>query len=110
MTTRPGSMPVEYRGDAIEAALALSRIPLFAGLAPETLLPLAHVVERRTLAAGEVLCNEGDFGDGLYVVISGALDVVLGDLGHAKKADVQKAMAGHVIGQGQLVGTYAKGG
>jgi Raf kinase inhibitor-like YbhB/YbcL family protein len=38
-----------------------------------------------------------------------ALDTVLADLGKAKKADVEKAMRGHVIGEAQLVGTYEKG-
>ena len=37
-----------------------------------------------------------------------ALDTTLGDLGRATKADVEKAMAGHVVAQGQLVGTYEK--
>ena len=37
-----------------------------------------------------------------------ALDVVLPDLGNAKKADLEEAMRGHVIGEAQLVGTYEK--
>ena len=37
-----------------------------------------------------------------------ALDAVLPDLGKAKKADLEKAMRAHVIGEAQLVGTYEK--
>ena len=37
-----------------------------------------------------------------------ALDAVLPDLGKAKKADLEAAMRGHVIGEAQLVGTYEK--
>lgn len=37
-----------------------------------------------------------------------ALDTVLGDLGAATKADVEKAMAGHVVAKGEIVGTYEK--
>lgn len=37
-----------------------------------------------------------------------ALDVVLPDLGRPTKAGVEKAMAGHVLGQAELVGTYEK--
>lgn len=37
-----------------------------------------------------------------------ALDVVLGDLGAATKADVEKAMQGHVLAHAELVGTYEK--
>jgi Raf kinase inhibitor-like YbhB/YbcL family protein len=38
-----------------------------------------------------------------------ALDTVLADLRKPKKAELEKAMKGHVIGEAQLVGTYAKG-
>ena len=37
-----------------------------------------------------------------------ALDRVLPDLGRATKADVEKAMAGHVLAQATLVGTYQR--
>ena len=35
-----------------------------------------------------------------------ALDAELGDLGEATKADVEKAMRGHVLEQAELIGTY----
>lgn len=38
-----------------------------------------------------------------------ALDVELPDLGRATKADVEKAMHGHILAHAELVGTYAKG-
>ena len=38
-----------------------------------------------------------------------ALDAVLADLHKPKKADLEKAMKGHVLAEAQLVGTYAKG-
>ena len=37
-----------------------------------------------------------------------ALDVVLGDLGSPTKAEVEKAMKGHVLAQAELMGTYQK--
>ncbi|MBI4705076.1 MAG: YbhB/YbcL family Raf kinase inhibitor-like protein [Deltaproteobacteria bacterium] len=39
-----------------------------------------------------------------------ALDVVLADLNQPTKADLEKAMSGHVIGKAELVGTYQKQG
>jgi Raf kinase inhibitor-like YbhB/YbcL family protein len=39
-----------------------------------------------------------------------ALDSELGDLGAPAKADLEKAMKGHVIGSAQIVGTYQKRG
>jgi Raf kinase inhibitor-like YbhB/YbcL family protein len=38
-----------------------------------------------------------------------ALDSELGDLGPATKADVERAMKGHVIAESVLMGTYQKG-
>jgi Raf kinase inhibitor-like YbhB/YbcL family protein len=38
-----------------------------------------------------------------------ALDTVLGDLGEPTKAQVEKAMEGHVLAEGRLMGTYEKG-
>jgi Raf kinase inhibitor-like YbhB/YbcL family protein len=45
-----------------------------------------------------------------YVFKLYALDTVLPDLGQATKARLEKALAGHVLAQAELVGTYEKGG
>ena len=38
-----------------------------------------------------------------------ALDIVIPDLGpDARKPDLERAMAGHVLAQGELIGTYAR--
>jgi Raf kinase inhibitor-like YbhB/YbcL family protein len=37
-----------------------------------------------------------------------ALDIALPDLGRPSKADLMKAMEGHVVGSAELVGTYEK--
>jgi Raf kinase inhibitor-like YbhB/YbcL family protein len=37
-----------------------------------------------------------------------ALDVVLPDLGHPTKPQLEKAMQDHVLAQGELVGTYQR--
>jgi Raf kinase inhibitor-like YbhB/YbcL family protein len=39
-----------------------------------------------------------------------ALDTTLGDLGRPTKADLEKAMRGHVLAQAELVGTYRRPG
>jgi Raf kinase inhibitor-like YbhB/YbcL family protein len=38
-----------------------------------------------------------------------ALDTLLGDLGEPAKADLEKAMKGHVLAEARIVGTYEKG-
>lgn len=37
-----------------------------------------------------------------------ALDSVLPDLGQATKADLERAMQGHIVGQAELIGTYQR--
>jgi phosphatidylethanolamine-binding protein (PEBP) family uncharacterized protein len=37
-----------------------------------------------------------------------ALDIVLPDLGEPDKADLEKAMAGHVLAYRELIGTYRR--
>ena len=37
-----------------------------------------------------------------------ALDVSLGDLGAPTRAELERAMAGHVLARAELIGTYAK--
>ena len=37
-----------------------------------------------------------------------ALDVVLPDLGTPTKTELEKAMKGHILGQGELIGTYQR--
>ena len=39
-----------------------------------------------------------------------ALDVKLPDLGEPTKAELERAMKGHVIARAQLIGTYSRGG
>jgi Raf kinase inhibitor-like YbhB/YbcL family protein len=39
-----------------------------------------------------------------------ALDTMLGDLGAATKAELEAAMRGHILDQGELIGTYARSG
>jgi CRP/FNR family cyclic AMP-dependent transcriptional regulator len=73
------SLAYEYHGAVIETALAMTQVPLFAGMTAEALLPLASVVQKRALPKGEILCDEGDVGQALYVVIRGRLEVIVGD-------------------------------
>lgn len=61
------------RGGTDRAALvaALAGVPLFGGLAPDTLETLARTVRQRRYRRGEVIFHQGDPGDALYVILSG---------------------------------------
>jgi CRP-like cAMP-binding protein len=57
------------------AAHEFSRIPLLASLPGERLAELAKRMDRRTVAPGETLVEQGDDGERFYVVLSGLLEV-----------------------------------
>lgn len=56
---------------------ALARCPLFAGLGEEDLVGLAREMRTRKFRRGEVLFHQGDPGDALFVVTSGAVKISL---------------------------------
>ena len=56
----------------------LSNIWLFAGMDKERLEKLATFTFSKHLSAGEVIFEEGQTGNGLYVIISGRVEVVQG--------------------------------
>lgn len=49
-------------------------------------------------------------GNHRYFIRVVALDRELGDLGEPKKAELLRAIEGHVLARGELMGTYEKGG
>ena len=56
----------------------LEQVPLFEDHTADELMEFAAIAERRALAAGEVVFEEGEPGDGFYVVTAGRVEVVKG--------------------------------
>jgi hypothetical protein len=61
--------------DLIYMLTRLRKIDLFKNLAAETLQVLAECCSSRDVANGEIIFNEGDEGDGLYIIDSGEVSV-----------------------------------
>jgi CRP/FNR family transcriptional regulator, cyclic AMP receptor protein len=59
------------------ATEALARCPLFANAEERILSSLANRLRRRRFRRGEVIFHQGDPGDSLHVVASGAVKIVL---------------------------------
>jgi CRP-like cAMP-binding protein len=59
------------------AVEALGRCPLFSGLGTESRRAIAQSLRTRRFRRGEVLFHEGDPGDALFIVASGAVKVVV---------------------------------
>src|SRR5258708_30737671 len=58
-----------------EEAQSLSRVPLFKRLEPPELEKLAEEIDQVNFKNGEVIFNEHDRGDSLYVVESGSVRI-----------------------------------
>jgi CRP/FNR family cyclic AMP-dependent transcriptional regulator len=57
----------------------LAKVPIFSGLKQSDLDQLAQCSTRRWFKRGSVVVTEGDPADGLYVVVSGRIKVLLSD-------------------------------
>lgn len=67
---------------------------------------IAAIVEAREIAAGKDLFREGDPGDGLYLVVTGEIDVV--KRGAAGEHSLAHLGAGGVLGEMSLITTDAR--
>ena len=81
-------------------ASLLSDLPLFAALKPREREMLAEAVDHRRLAAGETLFRIGDPGQGMFIVVSGEVEISVTD--HAG----QKIVLSHCI-RGDAFGELA---
>jgi hypothetical protein len=59
----------------MDRILFLRKVPIFAGLPPADLKQVASIATEQLFPDGTVIAREGDRGDRLYVVVSGAVDV-----------------------------------
>jgi CRP-like cAMP-binding protein len=74
---------------------AIKRIPLFSKVDPARLKLLAFASERLTFADGQYLFHLGDDGDGAYIILDGAVDVLAGN----PEQTVAKLGANELIGE-----------
>jgi len=66
------------RGDKIDPE-DLPRIPLFVGLESNEIADIAAMAVRREMEPGEVLIEQGRFGDSFFVIASGTALVYIAD-------------------------------
>ncbi len=56
----------------------LRSVTLFQGLPGIELLPIAEACEKRVFSAGMTIFREGDYGDALYIIAQGTVNIVRG--------------------------------
>lgn len=84
-----------------DTAQFLSRTPLFAKLSPQECAILASHCESKQVDAGQIVFAEGDFGDAMYIVKQGAINIFKKDLlGDVRIAEIRP---GGLVGEMALV-------
>ncbi|HEX6130966.1 MAG TPA: HEAT repeat domain-containing protein, partial [Actinomycetota bacterium] len=97
---RGGTMPTTLPTlSTMERVLFLRKVPLFAGLPPPDLQPIAAIAREETFDDGDVLAEQGDVGYDMYVVVDGRVAVV------ARDRDGDRTLA--VRTSGEVVGEMA---
>jgi lysophospholipid hydrolase len=90
-----------------EIAKLLTPVAVFAGLSADVLSELAAIATRVVVAPDELVVRQGDAGDALYVIVSGALDVVL-ELDSGERQLLARLGAGDCVGEMALLSQRAR--
>ena len=86
----------------VEKMLFLSSVEMFLDIPLDILTAISGIAKEERCGAGEVLFEEGDVGDALYLIISGRVGVKRGSVG-----DDDDAMLLATLGEGECVGEMA---
>jgi CRP-like cAMP-binding protein len=90
-----------------EATQLLSQVPLFAGLDNAALAALAGFTFTRTFQPGEAIVEEGQTGNGLYVVLAGRVEVIKSD-GSPQAQVLATLGTGEPFGELALLGEWKR--
>ena len=85
----------------MERLLFLRQVSLFAGLSPVDLERVGSIAEESGYADGEVIAAEGEFGEELHIVMSGAIRVVQDRAG--SEYELARRTAGDVVGEMSII-------
>ena len=88
------------RGSRSQEALAIRGVPVFEGLSNRELSEVERLVHKRTYSSGEAVFWDGDPGGGMYIILSGAVNIV------DKKADGGEHTLAQLV-EGEFFGELA---
>jgi CRP/FNR family transcriptional regulator len=97
-----GSMDTLATLSLMERILFLRRVPLFADLSPADLKQVAAIAGEQLFGDGELLAQQGELGDEMFVIVSGEVQVLIGGDGKPE-AEVARRKAGDVVGEMAII-------
>ncbi|HLF26550.1 MAG TPA: Npt1/Npt2 family nucleotide transporter [Anaerolineae bacterium] len=86
----------------MERILFLRRVPLFADLGPADLKHVASIANELFFAEGEVIAQQGESGDEMYIIVSGEVRVLEGR-GHGSEMEVARRKPGEYVGEMSII-------
>ena len=85
----------------------LSKVWLFAGLSEDQLESISSFTFQKSFGPGELIVEEGETGNGLYIIISGNVEILKGlDTGSTVVLGQRKS--GEVFGEMALLGEWPR--
>lgn len=85
----------------------LSKVWLFAGLSEDQLESISSFTFQKSFGPGDLIVEEGETGNGLYIIISGDVDVLKG-LGVNNPVSLGHRSSGEVFGEMALLGEWPR--
>jgi CRP-like cAMP-binding protein len=82
----------------MERILFLKRVPLFTDLPPAELKQVAAIADEHLFVDGEVLADQNELGDEMYIIVSGLVRVVVSKEGEPE-IEVARREAGQYVGE-----------
>ncbi len=89
------------------SAEALRHVWLFSELTEDQLESISSFTFENAFEPGELIVEEGQTGNGLYVIVSGNVEVLKGDLAETPQV-LAKRGAGDVFGEMALLGEWPR--
>lgn len=89
------------------SAEVLRKVWLFSELTDDQLDSISSFTFDKTFETGEVIVEEGQTGNGLYVIVSGDVEVLKGDLNNSPQ-HLAKRGSGDVFGEMALLGEWPR--
>jgi CRP/FNR family cyclic AMP-dependent transcriptional regulator len=84
---------------SIEKALFLKTVKLFESMSPEQIKILTNISEEITFQGGDILFNEGEPAEYLYVTVAGEIDIVKN---HGAPGEIRLAVLGEKASFGEM--------
>ena len=85
----------------MDRILFLKRVSLFDDLSPADLKQVASIAEEELFAAGDMIAQQGEPGDALFVIVSGEVSVMITKDGHDVEAVRRKS--GEYVGEMSII-------